>query len=66
MYFNPFDYQTAQLCLEERLREAQACHASHRRMIQQLGQAMSWLGNQFILWRRYLQTQPQTLDLRSN
>jgi hypothetical protein len=66
MYFNPFDYRTTQLCLEERLREAQACHARQRRMMQQLGQAMSWVGNQLILWRRYLQTQPQTLDRQNN
>jgi hypothetical protein len=66
MYINPFDYQTAQLCLEDRIREAQACHARQRRMAQQLARVLTWLGNQLIAWGRRLQTQQQILELQGN
>lgn len=66
MYFNPFDYQTVQLCLEERIRDAQGCQARQIRMVQQLGQTMNGLGNRLLLWSQVLQTQPQTLELQNN
>lgn len=66
MYFNPFDHKTAQLALEERIREAQESHANQRRMMQQFAQALNWLGNRLIVCSQDLQTQPQTLDLHAN
>lgn len=61
MYFNPFDYSTNQACLEERIQEAQACHAQQRRMLQGLGQTVNWLRRWLIAWRQHLHMQPHSL-----
>lgn len=60
-----FDYKTAQLCLEERIREAQEDHASQRRQLQQLSHATNWLGTRLIVWSQRFPTQSPTLHLYS-
>lgn len=57
-----YNYNEAQRQYEERIREAQACHAQQRRMLQQLAQVASWVGQRLIAWGERLQTQ-QTLAL---
>jgi len=66
MYNNLFDHKAAQQLLQERIEEAQACHASQRRMMQQLAQGLHWLGKRLITWSQRLQTQYQTLELQGN
>ncbi len=57
-----YNYQEAQRQYAERIREAQACHAEQRRMIQQLAQMATWVGQRLIAWSERLQMQ-QTLPL---
>jgi hypothetical protein len=57
-----YDYKEAQRQYEERIREAQACHAEQRRMLQQLAQITHWGGQRLIVWSERLQAQ-QTLTL---
>lgn len=60
-----YNYREAQRQYEERIREAQACHAEQRRMILALAQATTWLGEQLIAWGAQLQTR-QTLTLQDS
>ena len=60
-----YNYREAQRQYEERIREAQACHAEQRRMILALAQATTWLGEQLIAWGAQLQTR-QTLPLQDS
>lgn len=66
MSYNLFDYKTSQLGLEERIRDAQACHASDRHLRQQLSQALQWVGRRLIAWSQRVQTQSPTLDVHSH
>lgn len=60
-----YDYKEAQRQYEERIREAQACHAEQRRMLLALAQATTWLGEQLIAWSERLQAR-QTLTLQDS
>ncbi len=62
--FSPFEYKIMHhALLEERIQEAQACHASQRRMLEQFSQAMNWVGNRLIVWSQQLQPQQPSLHL---
>ena len=64
--FNSFcDHKEAQRQYAERIREAQACHALQRRLIQQLAQALTWLGKRLVTWSEHLQNR-QTLEIQGN
>lgn len=60
-----YDYKEAQRQYEERIREAQACHAEQRRMLLAVAQATTWVGEQLIAWGARLQTR-QALTLRES
>lgn len=64
MYIDPFAYKTSQQYVEERIAEAQVCHAQQRRIKQQLSQALAWLGHHLITWSRRLQTKQQPWALQ--
>lgn len=49
-----YDYKEAQRQYEERVREAQACHAEQRRMRQHLARVAAWFGNRLLLWSERL------------
>lgn len=51
-----YDHKEAQRQYEERIREAQECHAMQRQMLQQLAQVITWLGERLIAWSERLQT----------
>ena len=65
MFNTSYDYSDAHLRYAERIREAQACHAKQRRMMQKFAQALTWLGKRLIVWSERLQTR-QTLELQGN
>lgn len=58
-----YDYNEAQRQYEERIREAQACHAEQRQLLYALAQAANWLGERLIAWSERLQTR-QALTLQ--
>lgn len=62
MYFDPFAREAAQQRLQEQMREAQECHASQRRQMQQLGLLLNWAGKRFIVWGEKLQLRQQRLE----
>lgn len=66
MYSHPFAHKDTQLYLEERIREAQACHAQQRRALQALAQAFDWLGNRLITWSQRLQVQQEAWKLQGD
>lgn len=51
-----YNYGEAQRQYAERIREAQACHEQQRRMLQQLAQVTTWVGQRLIAWSERLQT----------
>jgi hypothetical protein len=60
-----YNYNEAQRQYEERIREAQECHAAQRRMLQQVAQVATWLGMRLIAWSERLQTQ-QALTIQDS
>ncbi|MCE7981371.1 MAG: hypothetical protein DYG89_09285 [Caldilinea sp. CFX5] len=60
-----YDYKEAQRQYEERIREAQACHAEQRQMLQALAQAVNWLGGRLIAWSERVQMR-QALTLHDS
>jgi hypothetical protein len=54
--YTSYNYQEAQRQYEERIREAQACHAEQRRMLQYLAQVMTGLGEWLIARGEHLQS----------
>ena len=65
MFNTSYDHKEAQQQYAERIHEAQECHALQRRMIQQLAQALTWLGKRLVTWSERLQTR-QALEIQSN
>ena len=66
MYSHRFDHKDTQQHLQERIREAQACHAAQRRILLQLAQALAWLGERLITWSQHLQARQQAWELQGN
>ncbi len=60
-----YDHKAAQRQYEERVREAQACHAEQRRLLLALAQATTWVGEQLIAWSARLQAR-QALTLQES
>ena len=60
-----YNYSEAQRQYEERIREAQACHAEQQRLLQQVAQVAHWLGERLIAWSERLETR-QSLTLQES
>jgi hypothetical protein len=63
-HMQPYGPQEWMLERQQRLaRQCQASCARERRARQQLGKALHWLGNRFVVWGQQLQRQSWTPDL---
>lgn len=60
------DHKDAQRQFAARIQEAQESHADQRRMMQQLGRLLHWVGERLIIWSQNLQAPQHSLELQSS